>query len=238
METGQWSGWSRWAPFHCGWSPSRRNSRRLDWRNCRRWRGVENEISPCSYGKLTLVLAPNRSPRLVVDSSISGVTAHTCIPNHVCYPVTPRLWCYFCSTWPPSFTAVYLTHPGRCQSPSKNQNPPWWWRTSLLPFPEPTVPLSDIELWGQSLWLLLESVAGMLMRVLHRIVHVRHSMFIIFIWTTCWQHWILLLLQYMGLWLLLCACALESLWVGRKPNYNLKLYRLVGRSPLYIGQLP
>ena len=35
---------------------------------------------------LNLVLAPNRSPCLVVDSSISGVTAHTCIPNRMCLP--------------------------------------------------------------------------------------------------------------------------------------------------------
>ena len=35
---------------------------------------------------------PNRSPRLVVNSSIPGVTAHTCIPNHVCYPASLMLF--------------------------------------------------------------------------------------------------------------------------------------------------
>ena len=32
------------------------------------------------------MLAPNRFPRRVVDSSVSGVTAHTCIPNCMCLP--------------------------------------------------------------------------------------------------------------------------------------------------------
>ena len=42
--------------------------------------------SQVAIGKLNLVIAPGRSPRLVVDSSISGVTANTCIPNRMSLP--------------------------------------------------------------------------------------------------------------------------------------------------------
>ena len=37
-------------------------------------------------GKLGLVTAENRAPRLVVDSTISGVTSNTCIPNRMLLP--------------------------------------------------------------------------------------------------------------------------------------------------------
>ena len=39
-----------------------------------------------AVGKLGLVLSEHRSPRLVVDSSISGVTAASKIPNHIMHP--------------------------------------------------------------------------------------------------------------------------------------------------------
>ena len=42
--------------------------------------------SKTAIGKLGVVLAPGRSPRLVVDSSISMVTANTALPNHMLLP--------------------------------------------------------------------------------------------------------------------------------------------------------
>ena len=36
--------------------------------------------------ELGVVIAEGRSPRLVVDSSVSNVTANTCIPNHMLLP--------------------------------------------------------------------------------------------------------------------------------------------------------
>lgn len=39
-----------------------------------------------AVGKLGVVIAEGRSPRLVVDSSISNVTANTIIPNHMMLP--------------------------------------------------------------------------------------------------------------------------------------------------------
>jgi hypothetical protein len=39
-----------------------------------------------AIGKLGVVLAPGRAPRLVVDSSVSMVTANTVLPNHMLLP--------------------------------------------------------------------------------------------------------------------------------------------------------
>ncbi len=114
--------------------------------------------------QLYLVMAPNRSPRLVVYSSISGVTAHTCIPNRMCLPHTSDVL-LAAPDAPASESCVLLTldvakaH-GRIKIHPDS-------RTSMFSCPESIVPLSDIDLW----------CAGMLMRVLHRIVHLRHSMF-------------------------------------------------------------
>eukprot|EP00435_Cladocopium_sp_Y103_P041493 s465_g11.t1 len=43
-------------------------------------------IAKVAIGKLGVVLAEGRSPRLVVDSSISNVTANTILPNHMLLP--------------------------------------------------------------------------------------------------------------------------------------------------------
>ena len=47
---------------------------------------LKQMYSRTAVGKLGVVLAPNRSPRLVVDSSISNVTVNTHIPNHMLLP--------------------------------------------------------------------------------------------------------------------------------------------------------
>ena len=47
---------------------------------------LKKNFPHAAIGNMNVVLAPNRSPRLVVDSSISGVTAHTSIPNCMCLP--------------------------------------------------------------------------------------------------------------------------------------------------------
>ena len=47
---------------------------------------LKQMYSETAIGKLGVVLAPGRSPRLVVDSSISMVTANTVLPNHMLLP--------------------------------------------------------------------------------------------------------------------------------------------------------
>ncbi|CAE7365248.1 unnamed protein product, partial [Symbiodinium sp. CCMP2456] len=47
---------------------------------------IQNEFPQVALGRLGLVLAEGRSPRLVVDSSVSGVTSSSVIPNHVSNP--------------------------------------------------------------------------------------------------------------------------------------------------------
>ena len=47
---------------------------------------LQASYSRTAVGKLGVVLAEGRSPRLVVDSSISNVTTNTIIPNHMMLP--------------------------------------------------------------------------------------------------------------------------------------------------------
>ena len=47
---------------------------------------LQRQHSHVAVGKLGLVCAENRSPRLVVDSTVSGVTANTSIPNRMLLP--------------------------------------------------------------------------------------------------------------------------------------------------------
>ena len=47
---------------------------------------LQQQYPKTAVGKLGLVLAEGRSPRLVVDSSISNVTANTILPNHMLLP--------------------------------------------------------------------------------------------------------------------------------------------------------
>ena len=129
-----------------------------------------------AIGKLNLVVAPGRSPRLVVDSSVSGVTANTCIPNRM---ASPRISDVISSApdTPTSEACVLLTldvskahrrikiHPDDrgllCFHFQRRL-----FRSNTLNFGA----RASGYYWGR--------VAGMLMGTLHRVVHVRHSMFI------------------------------------------------------------
>ena len=49
-------------------------------------KSLNEHYEQVAVGKLGIVLAEGRSPRLVVDSSVSNVTANTVIPNHMLLP--------------------------------------------------------------------------------------------------------------------------------------------------------
>ena len=60
---------------------------------------LKRQYSRSAVGKLGLVKAPDRDPRLVVDSSVSGVTAHTHLPNKSANPtITGLRRCLLCRT--------------------------------------------------------------------------------------------------------------------------------------------
>ena len=65
------------------------SSFRLSW-TIRLVPGRDEELRRCYYhsavGKLGVVLSEDRPPRLVVDSSVSGVTCHTILPNRAPNP--------------------------------------------------------------------------------------------------------------------------------------------------------
>ena len=58
---------------------------------------LESQCPVSAVGKLGLVKAQDRPPRLVVDSSISGVTANTTLPNRSANPTLSSLsWSVSC----------------------------------------------------------------------------------------------------------------------------------------------
>ena len=52
---------------------------------------LRDQYAHCAVGKLGLVQAPGRAPRLVVDSSVSAVTENTTLPNRSCNPTLSHL---------------------------------------------------------------------------------------------------------------------------------------------------
>jgi len=53
---------------------------------------LQKQFQRTAVGKLGVVIAEGRSPRLVVDSSISDVTSNTVIPNHMTLLASLTLW--------------------------------------------------------------------------------------------------------------------------------------------------
>ena len=53
---------------------------------------LKQQYTHVAVGKLGVVIADGRSPRLVVDSSVSNVTANTNIPNHMMLPRISDVW--------------------------------------------------------------------------------------------------------------------------------------------------
>ena len=117
------------------------------------------------------MLAPNGSPCLVVDSSISGVTAHTFIPSRMCLPRIPMRYQQLQMHQAQSLASSDVAkahrrikiHPDDGGLPRLHfQNRLYRWVT--LNFSA----RASGYYWGR--------VAGMLMRAFHRLAHVRHSM--------------------------------------------------------------
>ncbi len=175
MQTGQWSGADEHPDIvsellqeelQCGWVEEIKGGDDA----------LQEQFSQVAVGKLSLVVAPGRSPRLVVDSSVSGVTANTCIPNRMPLPRISDVISAAPDS-PTSEACVQLTldvakahrrikiHPDDrgllCFRFQKRL-----FRSNTLNFGA----RASGYYWGR--------VAGMLMRTLHRAVHVCHSMFI------------------------------------------------------------
>ena len=137
---------------------------------------LQEEFSQVAVGKLNLVVAPGRSPRLVVDSSVSGVTANTCIPNRMSLPRISDV----ISATPdsPTSEAIVLLTLDVAKAHRRIKIHPddrglLCFRFQMRLFRSNTLNFgarASGYYWGR--------VAGMLMRTLHRAVHVQHSMFI------------------------------------------------------------
>ncbi len=146
---------------------------------------LRQQFPQVAIGKLNLVIAQG-TPRLVVDSSVSGVTSNTCIPSRMALPRISDVISAAPDN-PASETCVQLTldvvkahrrikiHPDDggllCFHFQRRL-----FRSVTLTFGA----RASGYYWGR--------VAGMLMRTLHRVVHVQHSG--LFMWMTYLQYWI------------------------------------------------
>ena len=65
-------------------------------------------VSLCAVGKLGLVQAPGRPPRLVVDSSVSAVAENAVLPNRSCNPTLALRRCLPVGAAREEFTALVL----------------------------------------------------------------------------------------------------------------------------------
>ena len=84
-----------------------------------------------AIGKPGVVIAPGRSPRLAVDSSISMVTANTVLPNHIA--LATHLRCNATCSHGHVSTADDSTYPGYVESPSQDSCRPRRWRSAVFP---------------------------------------------------------------------------------------------------------
>ena len=130
----------------------------------------------CAVGKLDLVKAIGRPPRLVVDSSVSAVTENTVLPNRSCNPTLSHLRrCLPLSSAAEDFTALVL-------DVSKAHR-----RIKIRPQDQGLLCFHHRAKLYQCLTLNFGArassyywsrTAGLLCRLLHRMIYVNHSLMI------------------------------------------------------------
>ncbi len=137
---------------------------------------LRKQFPQVAIGKLNLVIAPGRSPRLVVDSPVSGVTANTCIPNRISLPRISDVISAAPES-PTSEACVQLTL-DVAKAHRRIKIHPDDGGLSCFHFQKRLFRSVTLNFGARASGYYWGRVAGMLMRTLHRVVHVRHSMFI------------------------------------------------------------
>ena len=129
----------------------------------------------CAVGKLGLVKTTGRPPRLVVDSSVSAVTENTVLPNRSCNPTLAHLRRCMLSSAAEDFTALVL-------DVSKAHR-----RIKIRPQDQGLLCFHHRDKLYQCLTLNFGArassyywsrAAGLLCRLLHRMIYVNHSLMI------------------------------------------------------------
>ena len=136
---------------------------------------LQAEHSHTAVGKLGLVCADNRAPRLVVDSTVSGVTQNTSIPNRMLLPkisdvlqAAPTMSSDLALT---AFTLDVSKAHRRIKIAPEDQGLLCFWYQNVL-FKSLT-----LNFGARASGYFWSRVAGLMVRTFHHILHVRHALF-------------------------------------------------------------
>ena len=146
-------------------------------------------------GKLGLVSAENRPPRLVVDSTVSGVTQNTSIPNRMLLPrISDVLQAAPLETSSLELVAFTLdvskAHRRIKIAPEDQGLLCFWYQDTLFKS-------NTLNFGARASGYFWSRVAGLMVRTFHRILHIRHALF-----------------QYVDDLLILLEAATSPIWVG------------------------
>ena len=136
---------------------------------------LRSQHASVAVGKLGLVCADNRSPRLVVDSTVSGVTANTSIPNRMLLPrisdVLQASPLVHTSRHVLAFTLDVAKAHRRIKIAPEDQGLLCFWYQDTL-FKSKT-----LNFGARASGYFWSRVAGLMVRSFHRILHVQHALF-------------------------------------------------------------
>ncbi|CAE6954665.1 LRRC45 [Symbiodinium sp. KB8] len=137
---------------------------------------LKRQYDRSAVGKLGLVKAPDRDPRLVVDGSVSGVTAHTHLPNKSANPtITGLRRCLPCRTSLERLFALILdvskAHRRILIRPADRGLLCFFHRRRLYQ-------CLTLNFGARASGYYWARVAGLLSRLLHRLLFVRHALLI------------------------------------------------------------
>ena len=137
---------------------------------------LRDQYAHCAVGKLGLVQTPGRAPRLVVDSSVSAVTENTTLPNRSCNPTLSYLRrCLPLSPAQEDLAALVLdvskAH-RRIKIRPEDQGLPCFHRREKL------YHCLTLNFGARASSYYWSRAAGLLCRLLHRILFVNHALLI------------------------------------------------------------
>ena len=156
---------------------------------------LQKDHAHTAIGKLGLVCADNRAPRLVVDSTVSGVTQNTSIPNRMLLPkITDVLQAapmHHSALQMTAFTLDVSKAHRRIKIATSDQGLLCFWYQGVL-FKSLT-----LNFGARASGYFWSRVAGLMVRTFHHMLHVRHALF-----------------QYVDDLLVLLESTTSPIWIG------------------------
>ena len=196
---------------------------------------LRRKYSVSAVGKLGVVLSEGRPPRLVVDSSVSGVTCHTALPNRSCNPtLTDVFSCMPLSDSLERLVALVLDVAKAHRRILIRQQD-----RGLLCFRHKNVlyQCTTLNFGARVSSFYWARAAGLLVRLVHKLIRVRHSAKIYVDDLLClldsasapvWASHIVVLLLLLKVPLSWHKCALSArvVWIGWELDVSLFTVRL------------